>query len=84
MQEAFRRAFEERARSAYDGLRPYRRYLLTITRNLVIDQLRKQREGWPALRTVSIKWTRSTRLLHRARSKWQPSVNCGFGEDLSK
>jgi RNA polymerase sigma-70 factor (ECF subfamily) len=35
IQETFVRAFEERARLAYDGLRPYRPYLLTICRNLM-------------------------------------------------
>ena len=42
IQETFRKAFEERARMAYDGLRPYRSYLFTIARNLLIDQLRKK------------------------------------------
>lgn len=42
MQETFRRAFEERARLAYDGLRPYRSYLFMIARNLVLDLLRKR------------------------------------------
>lgn len=40
MQEVFRRAFEERARLAYDGLNPYRPYLLRIARNLVINDLK--------------------------------------------
>jgi RNA polymerase sigma-70 factor (ECF subfamily) len=40
LQEVFRRAFEERARLAYDGLRPYRPYLLRIARNLVINDLK--------------------------------------------
>ncbi|HEX7480208.1 MAG TPA: sigma-70 family RNA polymerase sigma factor [Polyangiales bacterium] len=40
VQEVFVRAFEERARLAYDGLRPYKPYLLRIARNLRIDQLR--------------------------------------------
>lgn len=37
LQDVFRRAFAERARLAYDGLRPYGAYLATIARNLVID-----------------------------------------------
>jgi RNA polymerase sigma-70 factor (ECF subfamily) len=37
VQETFARAFSERARMAYDGLRPYRPYLLTICRNLLAD-----------------------------------------------
>jgi RNA polymerase sigma-70 factor (ECF subfamily) len=38
--ETFRRAFEERARLAYDGLKPYESYLRAIARNLVLDRLR--------------------------------------------
>ena len=38
----FARAFQERARQQYDGLRPYRPYLLTIAKNLRVDQLRRQ------------------------------------------
>lgn len=37
VQETFARAFSERARLAYDGLRPYRPFLLTICRNLLAD-----------------------------------------------
>jgi len=40
LQETFARAFAPAARQAYDGLRPYRNYLFTIARNLVIDSLR--------------------------------------------
>ncbi len=40
VQEVFRRAFEERARLAYDGIHPYRPYLLRIARNLVINDLK--------------------------------------------
>lgn len=40
LQEIFRRAFEARARQAYDGLRPYRPYLLRIARNAVINDLK--------------------------------------------
>jgi len=39
--ETFRRAFEERARLAYDGLSSYEGYLKTIARNLLIDHLRR-------------------------------------------
>lgn len=39
-QEVFVRAFSQRARQGYDGLRPYRPYLLRITKNLLIDRLR--------------------------------------------
>lgn len=41
VQETFRRAFEERARLTYDGLRLYKSYLFTIARNHVIDQMRR-------------------------------------------
>jgi len=41
VQEVFLRAFGEQARLGYDGLRPFRPYLLRIARNVRIDQLRK-------------------------------------------
>lgn len=41
VQDVFIRAFGEAARLAYDGLRPYRPYLLRIARNVRIDQLRR-------------------------------------------
>ncbi len=37
LQDVFRKAFGEKARDSYDGLRPYAAYLATIARNLVID-----------------------------------------------
>lgn len=43
--ETFRRAFEERARLAYDGIAPYEVYLKRIARNLVIDRLRGSRHA---------------------------------------
>lgn len=46
LQEVFIRAFSERARKAYNGLSPYRPYLLQIARNLLVDELRKA--GLPA------------------------------------
>ena len=45
--ETFRRAFEERARLAYDGLGPYEHYLKAIARNLVLDTLRRGRQLEP-------------------------------------
>lgn len=39
LHETFRRAFGERARQAYDGVRPYKNYLFTIARNAVITDL---------------------------------------------
>jgi RNA polymerase sigma factor (sigma-70 family) len=51
VQEVFARAFAETARLAFDGLRPYRPYLLRIAKNLLVDQLRKRKrtvaEGSP-------------------------------------
>jgi RNA polymerase sigma-70 factor (ECF subfamily) len=41
VQETFARAFSERARLAYDGVREYGPFLVTITRNLLIDRARK-------------------------------------------
>lgn len=40
LQETFARALRPQARLAYDGVRPYKQYLFTIARNLVLDQLR--------------------------------------------
>lgn len=46
IQETFLKAFEEKARLSYDGLRPYGAYLSTIARHLVIDRGRAlKREG---------------------------------------
>jgi RNA polymerase sigma-70 factor (ECF subfamily) len=42
VQETFARAFAERARLAYDGLRPYGPFLSTITRNLIVDHARRR------------------------------------------
>jgi len=45
LHETFRRAFGERARNTYDGVRPYKNYLFTIARNAVITDLTaKQRQ----------------------------------------
>jgi RNA polymerase sigma-70 factor (ECF subfamily) len=41
LQDVFLRAFSDRARLAYDGLRPYGAYLAAIARNVVIDELRR-------------------------------------------
>jgi RNA polymerase sigma factor (sigma-70 family) len=40
--DTFSRAFQEGARLGYDGLTPYKTYLFTIARNLVIDDLRRK------------------------------------------
>jgi RNA polymerase sigma-70 factor (ECF subfamily) len=44
VQEVFARAFMRSARERYDGVRPYRNYLFTIARNLVVDALRARQE----------------------------------------
>lgn len=43
LQETFARAFKESARLAYDGLRPYRSYIVTIAKNLLVDRARKEK-----------------------------------------
>src|SRR5436189_6463002 len=40
VQETFVRAFAAGARTAYDGVRPYRPYLRRIVRNLLVDRAR--------------------------------------------
>lgn len=42
VQEVFARAFSERARLAYDGLRPYAAFLNGIAKNVALDDLRKR------------------------------------------
>ena len=43
VQDVFVKAFAERARLGYDGLRPYRPFLLQIARNLRVDAERRRR-----------------------------------------
>ena len=40
--DVFVRAFAERARTTYDGLRPYRPFLLRLARNVIIDAWRRR------------------------------------------
>ena len=40
-QDVFVKAFSPSARSSYDGLRPYRPFLLQVARNVRVDQLRR-------------------------------------------
>jgi RNA polymerase sigma-70 factor (ECF subfamily) len=59
VQEIFARAFSERARLAFDGLREYGPFLATLARNLVLDWGRKQgrevslEQGGPTLELPS-------------------------------
>ncbi|MCB9654388.1 MAG: sigma-70 family RNA polymerase sigma factor [Deltaproteobacteria bacterium] len=41
LQDVFVRAFHPSARLAYDGIRPYRPYLLRMAKNVLIDRARK-------------------------------------------
>lgn len=45
VQEVFIRAFSERGRQGFDGLRHYGAYLRGILKNLVIDELRKRKSA---------------------------------------
>lgn len=45
VQEVFLRAFRERARLSYDGIRPYRDFLAGITKHVVLDELRKRQRS---------------------------------------
>lgn len=44
VQESFVKAFGEQARVSFDGLRPYRPFLLRITKNLMIDRYRARKK----------------------------------------
>ncbi len=44
VQETFVRAFGEKARMSFDGMRPYRPFLLRITKNLMVDRYRTQKK----------------------------------------
>lgn len=45
LHDVFVRAFSERARAGYDGLKPYDRYVAGIARNLIIDDFRKKQHA---------------------------------------
>ncbi len=42
VQDVFSKAFSERARMGYDGIRPFKNYLFTIARNHIVDLFRKK------------------------------------------
>src|SRR5262245_54234460 len=44
VQDTFVKAFADAARQSFDGLRPYRPFLLRITKNLMIDRFRARRK----------------------------------------
>ena len=48
VQQVFVRAFARRARMAFDGVRRYRPYLLTIAKNLCVDLARRAGRELPA------------------------------------
>ena len=45
VQDVFLKAFGESARHSYDGQRPFKAYLMTIAKNLVMDRYRKMPPG---------------------------------------
>jgi RNA polymerase sigma factor (sigma-70 family) len=45
--DVFVRAFAPPARTTYDGVRPYERYLVTIARNALVDCARRTRREFP-------------------------------------
>lgn len=56
VQEIFTRAFSERARLAYDGLRPYRDFLFGIGKHVALDELRRRHRqaGTPSAEEVEL------------------------------
>lgn len=54
VQETFVKAFAAAARQAYDGLSPYRPYLLRITKNLMIDRYRAAQRATVELDQVGV------------------------------
>lgn len=45
LQETFTRAFGQKARDGYDGVRPFGAYLATIARNLLVDRGRREQRS---------------------------------------
>ncbi|MBX2813247.1 MAG: sigma-70 family RNA polymerase sigma factor [Myxococcales bacterium] len=45
LQEIFVRAFADKARRNYDGITPYMAYVLTIGKNLIVDDFRRKERG---------------------------------------
>jgi len=57
IQEVFSRAFSERARQSYDGLRPYIDFLVGIGRHVILDQGRRQTGREVLLDFNATEWT---------------------------
>lgn len=55
VQDVFLRVFRPGAREGYDGIRPFRGYLLSITRNILIDAARKR--NVQAKGNAKIRWS---------------------------
>jgi|GEM_PF-593939 len=55
VQDVFLRVFRPAAREGYDGVRPFRGYLLSITRNVLIDAARKRKVQTKA--SAKISWS---------------------------
>lgn len=53
LHETFRRAFEPRAREAFDGIRPYGPYVRTIARNVVLAEFRAHARRFVPLDVLS-------------------------------
>lgn len=66
LQETFVRAFAERARLAYDGLTPYRNYLTTVARNLVLTELRRREVTMSELCHPAVEGAEERELEHAA------------------
>ena len=74
VQEVFARAFSPRPRQAFDGLRDYAPYLMTIARNCIVDGLRaRRREVLRAPDELSAQLDESA-----------PSSRAGAGIDLTE
>ena len=83
--EVFRRAFSPSARSAFDGRRPYRPYLLTIARNVLIDHWRRRgrEEAASALEEAELEDPDSGRIEEDLDFRAQLRVTRAFLERLT-
>ncbi|MDD9932656.1 MAG: sigma-70 family RNA polymerase sigma factor [Myxococcales bacterium] len=65
VQQVFVRAFARRARMAFDGVRRYRPYLLTIAKNLCVDLARRAGRELPASEPAHAGGTTLDQLIER-------------------